>query len=243
MKKSTERLDKILSHMGFGSRSEIRKLVKQKAVRVNGTVMKDSGLQIEPYEDEILVHGEKVNYRQFIYIMMNKPPGVVSATEDNRDRTVIDLLQEEHKHFQPFPVGRLDKDTEGLLLLSNDGKLAHDLLSPKKHVPKTYYVKVKGRLTKEDQMIFNRGVTLEDGYVTMPAKLVILDAGEDSAAEITIMEGKFHQVKRMFRSVNKEVTYLQRLVMGPLKLDNSLTPGAYRELTNEELLLLKGGNS
>lgn len=241
--RNSERLDKVLSHMGWGSRSEIRKLVKQKKVVVNQVLIKDAGYQVHPEEDEIEVEGKKVVYRSFIYVMMNKPQGVISATEDIKDKTIIDLLDDTFKHFQPFPVGRLDKDTEGLLLLTNDGQLAHNLLSPKKHVEKTYYVEVLGELHEKDIDHFLQGVTLEDGYQAMPAKLKILEAGLSSKAEIIIMEGKFHQVKRMFKQIGKQVTFLKRVRMGPLVLDPSLQPGHYRELSEIEIKQLKGGSN
>lgn len=238
--KKTQRLDKLLSHSGFGTRSEIKQLVKRGSVQVNGKPAKDSGLQVDPAADEITVDGEAVNYREHVYLMLNKPQGVISATEDFRDRTVLDLLDESYRHFELFPVGRLDKDTEGLLLLTNDGKLAHELLSPKKHVPKTYYAKVEGRVSEADQRAFRAGVRLDDGYVTMPAELRILSeenpsAGDLSEIELTIMEGKFHQVKRMFEAVGKRVVFLKRLRMGGLTLDESLSAGDYRELTEREL--------
>ncbi|GIP33920.1 pseudouridine synthase [Paenibacillus sp. J2TS4] len=242
--RSTQRLDKLLAHAGWGTRSEIKKLVKRGAVTVNGRKVKDSGLQVDPYEDHIQVGSEPVDYKEFIYIMMNKPPGVISATEDVREKTVLDLLGPEASHFRVFPVGRLDKDTEGLLLLTNDGKLAHNLLSPKKEVPKTYFAEVEGIVTDEDRFAFSKGVSLDDGYVTLPAELVILnvDAAADkplSKIELTIREGKFHQVKRMFQAVGKRVVYLQRISMGSLQLDSHLSPGGYRELTEKELDNLK----
>jgi 16S rRNA pseudouridine516 synthase len=238
--RKTQRLDKVLAHMGYGSRSELRKWIKQKAVAVNGLTVTDFGLQVNPYEDQIHVNGALVVYREFIYLMMNKPPGVISATEDNRDRTVIDLLESAYQVFEPFPVGRLDKDTEGLLLLTNDGKLAHQLLSPRKHVPKMYFAEVQGQVDERDGEAFREGVRLDDGYVTMPAKLTILSVigeGEEfrSKIELTIMEGKFHQVKRMFEAVGKKVVYLKRMSMGALLLDEHLLPGQYRELTDKEL--------
>ncbi|EOR23746.1 pseudouridine synthase [Niallia nealsonii AAU1] len=171
--------------------------------------------------------------------MMNKPPGLISATEDTREETVIDILQIEDSVYNPFPVGRLDKDTEGLLLLTNDGKLAHQLLSPKKHVPKTYFAVIRGEVGEGDIAAFKKGVVLDDGYLTKPGDLVILKAGETSDIELTISEGKFHQVKRMFESVGKKVIYLKRISMGPLELDESLELGEYRELTEEEVELLK----
>ncbi|KGR78440.1 pseudouridine synthase [Ureibacillus sinduriensis] len=229
------RLDKLLANMGYGTRKEVKQLLKQKGVTVDGAVVRDSSLHVDPDLQDISVFGEKVEYMEFIYLMMNKPPGVVSATEDNVDRTVIDLLDPLAQHFKPFPVGRLDKDTEGLLLITNDGQLAHNLLSPKKHVPKTYYAKIEGEVTQLDIEAFSRGVELDDGYMTKPGELVILSSGSHSEIELTIQEGKFHQVKRMFESVGKKVTYLKRLSMGGLKLDEQLNLGDYRELTEEEL--------
>ena len=234
------RLDKLLANMGYGSRKEVKKLLKDKSVRVNGEVVKDAAMKVNPDEQEVTVFGERVFYTEFIYLMMHKPPGVISATEDTRDQTVIDLLDPLAQHFQPFPVGRLDKDTEGLLLITNDGNLSHNLLSPKKHVPKTYYATIDGVVTEADIEAFRQGVELDDGYVTKPGELVILKSAETSEIELTIQEGKFHQVKRMFESVGKKVTYLKRLSMGSLVLDETLKLGEYRELTEQELTLLKG---
>lgn len=232
------RLDKLLANMGYGSRKEVRQLLKKGAVRVNTHTVKDAALKIDPKMDVVTILGEKVVYKEYIYLMMNKPQGVLSATEDVRDRTVIDLLDEEFRHFEPFPVGRLDKDTEGFLLLTNDGKLAHNLLSPKKGVPKTYFAHIEGVVTDEDTKRFSEGVILDDGYETKPGRLVILKSAPVSEIELTITEGKFHQVKRMFEAVGKKVIYLKRLSMGPLSLDEGLRLGAYRELTEEEIALL-----
>jgi 16S rRNA pseudouridine516 synthase len=229
------RLDKLLANMGYGTRKEVKQLLKQKGVTVDGEIVKDSSMHVNPDEQEISVFGERVQYTEFIYIMMNKPPGVISATEDTIDQTVIDLLDPLAQHFKPFPVGRLDKDTEGLLLITNDGQLAHNLLSPKKHVPKTYYATIDGVVNESDIDAFKLGVELDDGYITKPGELVILNAGPKSEIELTIQEGKFHQVKRMFESVGKKVTYLKRLSMGSLKLDEQLNLGEYRELTEDEL--------
>ena len=171
--------------------------------------------------------------------MLNKPDGYISATFDKRDPIVLDLIDKEDLVFEPFPVGRLDKDTEGLLVLTNDGQLAHRVLSPKKHVPKTYYAKIEGIVTEEDIKAFAKGVTLDDGYETMPAELIILKSDEISEIELTIHEGKFHQVKRMFESVDKKVIYLKRLSMGKLKLDENLALGEYRELTDEEVKMIE----
>ena len=229
------RLDKLLANMGYGSRKEVKQLLKQKAVTVDGDYVKDAALHVDPEKQIVSVFGERVVYTEFVYFIMNKPPGVISATEDLRDETVIDLLEPLHQHFQPFPVGRLDKDTEGLLLLTNDGQLAHNLLSPKKHVPKVYYAQIEGVVTEEDAEKFANGVELDDGYVTKPGKLVILKSAQQSEIELTIQEGKFHQVKRMFEAVGKRVTYLKRISMGSLILDENLALGEYRELTTEEL--------
>lgn len=233
------RIDKFLSNMGFGSRKEVKILLKSKAVEVNGETVRDAKVHVDETKDEVSVGGEKVEYAEFIYLLMNKPPGVISATEDKYDETVIDLLGPDEQQYEPFPVGRLDKDTEGLLLLTNDGKLAHELLSPKKHVDKRYFAKIDGVVTEEDGEAFKRGVMLDDGYTTKPAQLEILKSGAQSEIELTITEGKFHQVKRMFQSVGKEVVYLKRLSMGALELDPSLELGEYRHLTEEELDSLK----
>ncbi|MFD0586691.1 pseudouridine synthase [Paenibacillus sp. GCM10027627] len=240
------RIDKLLSHMGLGTRSEIKRAVKQGRVTVDGVKVKDSGLIVDPDERQVAFDGETVVYRSVIYLMLNKPQGVISATEDGRERTVIDLLDDGDKWLNPFPVGRLDKDTVGLLLLTNDGALAHELLSPRKHVDKTYEAVVKGDVGEEDVQSFQKGVELDDGYVTMPAELSILrkDAADQngeihSLIRLTIREGKFHQVKRMFESVGKKVLELKRISMGPLELDESLAEGQYRELTDAEVELLR----
>lgn len=196
-------------------------------------------MHVNPEEDAVIVNGEEVIYKEFVYFMMNKPPGVVSATEDSRDETVVDILAMEDAARSPFPVGRLDKDTEGLLILTNDGHLSHQLLSPKKHVPKTYFAVIDQEVTEEDVKAFADGVTLDDGYHTKPGILKILKSGITSDIELTITEGKFHQVKRMFESVGKRVMYLKRISMGPLPLDEELELGDYRELTDEEVEMLK----
>jgi len=235
------RLDKLLANMGCGSRSEVKIAIKQGRVSVDGIRVKDHGMTLDPESAVVLFDEEQVIYQEVIYVMMNKPQGVISATEDKLDRTVIDLLEPVDRVLQPFPVGRLDKDTEGLLLLTNDGRLAHELLSPRKHVPKTYEALVLGDVCQEDAQAFAEGVTLDDGYVTMPAELVIngqevLQSGSvQSRITLTIREGKFHQVKRMFEAVGKKVTFLKRVSMGPLKLDTTLSPGEYRPLADTEL--------
>lgn len=232
------RIDKMLANLGYGSRKEVKKLLKDGAVKINEKVVKDAKEHVNPDIDTVTLNGEVVEYKEFIYLMMNKPPGVISATEDHHDKTVVDLLEIDDAVFSPFPVGRLDKDTEGLLLLTNDGQLSHRLLSPKKHVPKTYFAVIDREVTEEDVEAFKKGVILDDGYLTKPGELKILKSGLHSDIELTITEGKFHQVKRMFEAVGKRVVYLKRLSMGPLKLDDSLELGEYRELTEEEITSL-----
>jgi len=232
------RLDKLLSNMGAGSRKEVKLLLKAGAIQVDGEIVRDPKQHVDVETQRVLMYGEPVTYQKYIYLMMNKPPGVISATEDKRDETVIDLLFEDVTYFKPFPVGRLDKDTEGLLLLTNDGAFNHALMSPKKHVEKTYYAEVTGVLTQEDVEAIAAGVTLEDGYQAKPGKLVILSTTEtDSTLELTITEGKFHQVKRMMLALGKEVTFLKRRSIGRLELDPALALGDYRELTPDELSL------
>lgn len=235
-----ERLDKILANLGYGTRKELKKIVRNGIVEVNGVVAKDSGMQVDPEKDKIVINGEEIYYREFIYLMMNKPDGVISATYDNRDETVIDLLEVEHQVFKPFPVGRLDKDTVGLLLLTNDGELNHRLIAPKWKVDKVYFAKIDKEVTESDIKAFEKGITLDDGYVCKEAKLEIQSASEEgSDVLVTIQEGKFHQVKRMFEAVGKKVIYLKRIEFGTLKLDEELEEGEYRELTEEEIAILK----
>ncbi|EHC6257844.1 rRNA pseudouridine synthase [Listeria monocytogenes serotype 1/2a] len=230
------RLDKLLSHTGFGSRKEVKPLLKSGAVVVNGTIQKDSKTQVNPDKDQITVHGTPVVYQEFVYFMLHKPQNVVSATEDNVSETVIDLLAQEDTLTDPFPVGRLDKDTEGLLIITNDGTLAHNLLSPKKHIDKTYYAKIDGDVTAENVEAFAAGIELDDGYTCKPARLEIITPNE---IKVTIQEGKFHQVKRMFAARGKTVSYLKRISMGNLQLDESLELGEYRPLTEAELAILQ----
>ena len=237
-----ERLDKILSNMGYGSRKDVKKIIKEGRVEINDQIIFKNDYKINPYTDEIKLDGEEIYFRKYVYIMMNKPKGLVSSTDDPINRTVLELLDEEYLIFNPFPAGRLDKDTEGLLILTNDGKLAHELLSPKKGVEKTYYVEVDGYVEEEHKKLFNEGVTLDDGYKTLSAKLKIIESGFISKVELTIKEGKFHQVKRMFQAIDMEVIYLKRISMGPIKLDERLELGQYRELAEEEIKLLKENN-
>ena len=230
------RLDKCLADCGLGTRSEVKSLLKAKRITVNGKVVNNGKVQVNPETDEILLDGEKIQYEEFVYIMMNKPKGVVSATEDNLHKTVLDLIDPLYFKKGVFPVGRLDIDTHGLLLLTNDGELAHRLLSPKKHVTKIYQARVEGVMTDEDAADFEKGIVLSDGTECMPARLDILSTTKDeSIVQIHLKEGKFHQVKRMVKSCGKSVVDLQRLTMGPLKLDESLALGESRPLTEEEL--------
>ncbi|HBS59437.1 MAG: pseudouridine synthase [Bacillota bacterium] len=232
------RLDRLLANMGLGTRREVKQIIKEGRVLVDGEAAGDAGLIVDSAVQIISVAGQVISYRKYIYLMLHKPAGLISATTDDRERTVVDLIGEDYRFYQPFPVGRLDKDTEGLLLLTNDGKWAHELTSPKKHVPKTYYVEMRGALRPADAAAVRRGIALGD-FTSLPGELTILRSGEQSAAQITIYEGKFHQVKRMMAALGKEVTYLKRLSMGDLQLDERLKPGEYRELTVAELLLVK----
>lgn len=233
------RLDRVLVHVGYGSRKDVQKLIKSKKVMVAGKIVTKSELNVQPEEDEICVLGKPINYQEYYYYILNKPAGYLSATEDPRDQTVIDLLETIDRNKELFPVGRLDKDTEGLLILTNDGQFAHDMLSPKKHVDKTYYAKVKGQMVPEDIETFAKGMTLQDGTVYQPGQLEILSSDTVSEIYVTIREGKFHQVKKMVQFVGKEVTYLQRIQMGDFKLPEDLALGQYRLMTAEELNLLK----
>lgn len=234
-----QRLDKVLANMGYGSRKDVKKLIKDGLVEVNDKLIKKNDIKVEPYKDRITVNGQEILYREFIYLMMNKPAGLVSSTDDPLTETVIDILEDQHQIFDPFPAGRLDKDTVGLLLITNDGKLAHEILSPKKGVFKTYYVEVDGYVEEEYKEDFLQGLVLDDGYKTLPAHLEILEGGVVSKVNLRIQEGKYHQVKRMFEALGMKVLYLKRISMGPLVLDEDLDFGQYRELTDEEVNLLK----
>ena len=229
------RLDKYLCETGFGTRSQVKDLLKKGQVMVNGEVVKKPELKINETTDQIFCQGKKASYQKNIYLMLHKPAGVVSATEDNREKTVLDLVRPEDRKNGLFPVGRLDKDTEGLLLLTDDGELAHRLLSPKKHVDKTYYAKIDGQVTEEHVKQFREGLNIGDEKKTLPAVLTILLSGPVSEIEVTIHEGRFHQIKRMFEAVGCKVTYLKRLSMGSLVLDETLPPEEYRPLTEAEL--------
>ncbi|TAH74758.1 MAG: rRNA pseudouridine synthase [Anaerolineaceae bacterium] len=228
------RLDKYLSDMNIGSRSEIKSWIRKGRVCKNSLPCYKPEEKVRINDDEITFDGQRIIYEEFIYFILNKPAGVVSATEDKRDKTVIDLI-ETVKRKDLFPVGRLDKDTEGLLILTNDGDLAHRLLSPKKEVDKVYYAKINGRVTDGDVASFLSGISIGEDKPCLPAKLNILKSDEISEVNVTIYEGKYHQVKRMFEAVGKEVIYLKRISMGGLSLDPLLKPGDYRRLTIDEL--------
>ena len=230
------RIDKLLSNMGYGSRKDVKILLKQGAVRIDEQPVKDAKRHVDLEAEQVTVLVEPVEYRQFVYLMMNKPEGVISATEDNVESTVIELIDATYAHYDLFPVGRLDKDTTGLLLITNDGAFNHALMSPRKHVDKVYVADVDGEKTVEDVRQFAEGVELEDGYTTKPARLEVLSRnGRRSTIRLTLSEGKYHQVKRMVAAVGKHVERLERVQIGALELDTSLAPGDYRELTEEEV--------
>ena len=234
------RLDKFLADVGLGSRKEVKQLIKKGQISVNQKIEKSDKKQIDPEKDQVDYQGEILHYQEFYYYLLHKPAGVVSATEDKHDQTVMDIFSPSDYRSDLFPVGRLDKNTEGLLLITNDGKLAHDLLSPKKHVEKEYFAEVQGVMTAEDQQRFVDGFLL-DGERTLPAELLIDEVTENkSKVRIILHEGKFHQVKRMVKACGKEVTYLKRIRMGKLLLTKELVKGAYRSLTEDELKGLKG---
>jgi len=228
------RLDKYLADMGVGTRTEVKKLIRQGKVKIDDVVIKSPEMKLDADIQKVSIEGQELIYETYEYYMLNKPAGYVSATTDSKDKTVLDLITDK-KRKDLFPVGRLDKDTEGLLLITNDGDLAHRLLSPKKHVDKLYYAKVAGVVTEDDKFAFAKGVIIGEGEVTKPAVLEIIKSDSISEIYLTIQEGKFHQVKRMFEAVEKKVIYLKRLSMGTLKLDENLKLGEYRTLTKEEL--------
>ena len=230
------RLDKFLSEASPYSRRDVRGLVKRGAVAVNGVPAKAPDMKVNENQDVICVNGEHIIYRKFIYLMMNKPQGYLSATEDDRDPVVIDLLPEEYRHFSPFPVGRLDKDTEGLLLLTNDGQFDHELMSPRKNLFKRYYAELDQPAVEEDITCFASGMEFKE-FTAKPARLEI-DPDDPRKVFVEIAEGKYHQVKRMCERVGKTVIFLKRVAIGPLQLDGTLAAGQVRELTQEEYALL-----
>lgn len=229
------RVDKLLAHAGFGSRKDVRQLLKKKAVTVDNKVITSSSTHVNPGTQVVTVLGEVVNYRKYIYMMLHKPQNYVSATFDHHDLTVVDLVPEEYQHMSLAPVGRLDKDTEGLILLTNDGKLNHLLTTPKNNIWKTYFAKVNGTVMKKHVEEFTKGIVLDDGYHTKPAILHIIKSDSVSEVELSITEGKFHQVKRMFRALGMEVIYLKRIRIGNIYLDETLPLGKTRLLEEQEM--------
>lgn len=233
------RIDKYLADMGIGTRTEIKSYIKKGLVLINGKNVKSPSEKADTVDDNVFFNGEEIPYLQYEYFILNKPAGVISASDDKKQRTVLDLI-EDRQRDDLFPVGRLDKDTEGLLLITNDGMLAHNLLSPKKHVDKTYYVETEGCLNEEHVSLFAEGLNVDNEFNALPAKLEVLSSdGNITKSLLTIKEGKFHQVKRMMAAVDNEVTYLKRLTMGPLTLPDNLNVGEYRRLTIEEINMLK----
>lgn len=232
------RLDKYLTLCGAGTRSEVKTFLKKGLVTVDGVCEKKADKKVEGTE-QIFCQGVPMCYEAFCYLMLHKPAGYVTATEDDREQTVMELISHPQKK-DLFPVGRLDKDTEGLLLITNDGALAHRLLSPKKHVDKRYFAEVAGSMTEKEAAVFREGLDIGDDKPTLPAELVILEKGDTSKVEVVIREGRFHQIKRMFAAVGSEVLYLKRLSMGSLVLDETLEKGAFRRLTQEEIQMLGG---
>lgn len=228
------RLDKYLCNMDIGTRSQVKDCIKKGQVTVNGLIVKAADLKVDEEKDQICVCGKEVSYQRFFYYMLNKPSGVVSATTDKKEKTVLDLLKDAPGKAL-FPVGRLDKDTEGLLLITNDGVLSHNLLSPKKHVNKKYFVETKVDISEEMILSLKQGVDIGEKNLTLPA---IVEKIDEKHLMLTITEGKFHQVKRMLKAVDNEVVYLKRLSMGTLELDENLSLGQYRSLTKEEISLL-----
>lgn len=229
------RLDKYLADMGIGTRSTVKAEIKKGKISINGMVCKDSNFKIDSETDKVYYEGSLITYEQYEYFMLNKPAGVISASSDKNEKTVVDLITEKKKK-DLFPIGRLDKDTEGLLIISNDGELSHNLLSPKKHVDKTYYVELDSPLSDSKASEVCQGVYIEKNVKSLPAKLERIS---DDRVYLTIHEGKFHQVKKMFHAVGCEVTYLKRISMGSLKLDENLKQGEYRLLSADEINALK----
>ncbi len=230
----TERLDKVLSNLGFGSRTDVKKAINQGKVTVENVITKDPSKKVS-LSDSIVFEGELLIRKEHYYFMMNKAPDCITATEDPREKTVMEYLKGRHRMMNLFPVGRLDKETEGLLIFTTDGKFAHHYTSPKHLIDKEYYAEIKGKLTEEDIQHFSEGIVLDDGYKTLPGKLEILESDESSKAKVIIREGKYRQIRRMFVMLGKEVTYLRRDKMGSISLDPSLAVGTYRELTPEEI--------
>lgn len=234
------RLDKFLSNTLDYSRTEIKKPIKYGKVVINGKTIRDVAYDVQQ-EDEVIFKKQKISYKKYRYFVMNKPSGVITATKDKVDKTVVDLLNDRHKKLELFPVGRLDKDTEGLLILTNDGEFAHNSLSPKKHVVKTYYVEVDGQVTDDDVKVFFEGVTIDRDVLLKSAILEIISSHNDkSECYVSITEGKFHQIKKMFLTIDVNVTYLKRISFGNFTLPEDLEKGQYRELEIDEIQVLLG---
>lgn len=234
------RIDKFLADMGIKTRAEIKEEIKKGMVQINGTTVLSPKEKADPAADNVFYRGSEVEYLEYVYYILNKPAGVLSATKDRQFQTVLDLLPK-NAGKNLFPVGRLDKDTEGLLFITNDGMLAHDLLSPKKHVEKTYYFRTDSLLTQNAVDLIAQGIVIDEDFTALPGKLEILSAKEDgSEGLLTICEGKFHQVKRMMEAAGSRVVYLKRMRMGPLTLPPDLSPGDCRKLTPDEINMLKG---
>ena len=241
------RLDKFLADAGLGTRSQVKTIIRKGTITVNGVPAKKPEQSVNPETDQICDGSRELTAVKTVYYMLNKPAGYVSSTEEHDGPSVLSLLKDEAGQSVPgkglFPAGRLDKDTEGLLLITNDGALAHDLLSPRKHVEKTYFARVKGPMTEAVAEAFDRGLDIGEKRSTLPAKLIIVESGaEVSQVTVTIREGKFHQIKRMFEKVGSEVLYLKRISFGSLTLDETLAPGTFRLLTEEEIRQLQAGD-
>lgn len=233
-----ERLDKLIASQGKLSRSDVKKMVKSGRVTVDGTIVKSADIKVDADSSVIAVDGKALNYKQHIYIMLNKPQGVISASNDKTQKTVVDLVPPELYRDGLFPAGRLDGDTVGFVLITDDGDFAHRILSPKNHIMKTYHATLKAPLTDEDIEHFKKGIELADGTLCLEAEVRMLPDTEEPIAEVKICEGKYHQVKRMFAALGNKVVYLKRVKMGGLDLDESLEEGQCREITDDELSLI-----
>lgn len=235
----TERLDKLIASQGKLSRSDVKKMVKSGRVTVDGAVVKSADIKVDAEKSRISVDGKELSYKKHIYIMLNKPQGVISASNDKTQKTVVDLVPPELYRDGLFPAGRLDGDTVGFVLITDDGDFAHRILSPKNHIMKTYHATLKAPLTESDIERFKNGIELSDGTLCLEAEVRMLEGTDEPTAEVKICEGKYHQVKRMFAALGNKVVYLRRVKMGELFLDESLKEGECREITAEELLLIQ----
>lgn len=233
------RLDKFLSNAGIGTRSQVRDYIKYRRVWVDGKPCIKADTKIDKDKNEVTFDKRIVSYDEFVYVILNKPKGVISATEDDNETTVLDLLDDKYKKMKLFPVGRLDKDTVGLLILSNDGRFAHNTLSPKKHIEKSYYAHINGEITDKHIKMFEEGIVISSGYKCLPSKLSIEYSAENfSKINITIKEGKYHQIKRMFEAIGRKVVYLKRTRFDDILLDESLQEGEYRLANEEEMKII-----